>query len=347
MGNNKQLVSTDTGEIVEKQTQDLTTMSWTPEDIQLIRETVAADCTDSEFKLFLYVAKRSGLDPLSKQIYAVKRWNGRLKRKEMVIQTGIDGYRVIAGRKDYAGQDAPEFVHCVLTKRGEEKYEQIKGEKYTEPPVLVSATVTVYRFINGERVPFSHTAYWDEYVQLDKDGKPTQFWRKMPHNQLAKCAEAGALRKAFPNDLAGIYTHEEMQQAENDMPPERKVKDIEYTGNDNDEKGDIEDLPERGVVNLRKRAADGVDALMTVAKERGEDVSQMIDEAIEIFITDDEKRPCPIDKCKPYKLKKFIETWLIPTFRDYKEKMMLQADAQHYQVKAGKIDNTGKTITKG
>lgn len=185
---------------VDVKTGELT--SWTPDQLQLIKDTVAKGCTDDELKLFLYTAMRTGLDPLLKQIHMIKRWDSTLNRMAATIQTGIDGYRVVAERSGtYAGQDAPVFEWT---------------DKSTGMPF--SATVTVYKVINGLRVGYSATAYYREYVQTKKGGEPNSMWAKMPASQLAKCAEALALRKAFPHDLSAVYTFEEMAQATNDVP---------------------------------------------------------------------------------------------------------------------------------
>jgi len=181
------------------------TMDWTPDQEKLIKDTVCAGATDDEFKLFLYSCQRTGLDPLAKQVYAVKRWNSQLRRESMTIQTGIDGYRVIADRSGgYAGTSEAKL-------------------SYREGGDLDSATVTVYRLVGGERAGFTATAYWDEYVVTLKSGEPNHIWKKRPRGQLTKCAEALALRMAFPQDLSGLYTTEEMAQADNPAPPEEQT----------------------------------------------------------------------------------------------------------------------------
>lgn len=165
--------------------------------------------TDEDLLLFLYACKRTGLDPLAKQIHAVFRWDSRIGREAMTIQTGIDGMRLVAQRSGgYAGSDDIEY--------------EPKDENLKYP---TKATATVYKLINGIRVPFRATARWGEYVQRDKEGKNNRMWESMPYNQLGKCAEALALRKGFPNELSGIYSEVEMQQAENpigDLPAPEK-----------------------------------------------------------------------------------------------------------------------------
>lgn len=168
---------------------------------------------DEDLLLFLYTAKRTGLDPLANQIHAVFRWNSRIGRETMSIQTGIDGFRLVAQRTgEYAGQDEVVFTP--------------EDEATTYPE---KASVTVYKMIQGNRVPFTATARWREYVSTDNKGAPEFMWKKMPYLMLGKCAEALALRKAFPNELSGIYTEDEMSQADNPLSslptPERHVKE--------------------------------------------------------------------------------------------------------------------------
>ena len=177
---------------VEKTEQTRTgeTLRFTQKQIQLIKNTVAKGATRDELMLFLYQAQRTGLDPLARQIYFVKRATKSGPR--VSIQTSIDGFRVIAERSGvYAGQDEPEFV---------------EGEEHP-----IKCTVRVYKFApNGNRYCAGvGVAYWDEYCP-----PPGQdiLWQKLKHTMLSKIAESIALRKAFPLDLSGIYTRDEMEQ---------------------------------------------------------------------------------------------------------------------------------------
>lgn len=152
--------------------------------------------SDEDLIMFLYVCKRVGLDPLTRQIYAVYRWDSRQGKDVMSIQAGIDGMRLVAQRsKEYAGQDDIKYV---------------PEDEATKYPT--KATCTIYRYINGAKVAFTASARWNEYVQLGKDGNPSIMWNKMAYTMLGKCAEALALRKGFPNELSGIYSDVEMAQ---------------------------------------------------------------------------------------------------------------------------------------
>ena len=168
--------------------QELAKKEYNNDELQLITNTVAKGATPDELKLFLYTAQRAGLDPLTRQIHFVKRGN------QMTIQTGIDGYRAIASRTgELAGIDDPSY----------------DDETKNHPN---KATVTVYRMVSGQRVAFSASARWAEYAPQGSQGF---MWQKMPFLMLGKVAEALALRKAFPLDLSGLYTQEEMAQADN------------------------------------------------------------------------------------------------------------------------------------
>lgn len=155
--------------------------------IELLRESIANGAPPMEFELFVNVCNRTGLDPFAKQIYFIERG------QKWSWQTSIDGYRLIADRTgNYAGSDEPVFT----------------GDVNGKPE---AATVTVWKFVQGQRCAFSATARWKEYYPGDKSG---MMWNKMPYLMLSKCAESLALRKAFPAELSGLYTREEMMQAD-------------------------------------------------------------------------------------------------------------------------------------
>jgi phage recombination protein Bet len=158
----------------------------TADQRDLITRTVAKDATVDELKLYLYDCARQGVHPLDKLIHFTKR-----SGKYTPI-TSIDFMRIRAAETgEYAGSDDAVFT-----------------VRHDEAPL--TATVTVYRLVGGIRCAFTATARWAEY----KPDVNAFMWDKMPHTMLAKCAEALALRKGFPRQLAGLYAKEELDQAE-------------------------------------------------------------------------------------------------------------------------------------
>jgi phage recombination protein Bet len=163
---------------------------WTQEQTQLISTTIAPGCSNDELRLFAYACQRTGLDPFSKQIYAIKRGG------KMTIQAGIDGLRAIAER---TGQlDGSETYWCGEDGQWSDVW---LGSK---PPA--AAKTVIHR--KGSQHPFVGVARFADY------NAGQGLWSKMGAAMIAKCSEALALRKAFPADMSGVYSTDEMQQAE-------------------------------------------------------------------------------------------------------------------------------------
>ena len=187
-----ELVRTDTGEIRE--------VVITNDQTELIKKTIAQGATDEELKLFFYDCLRRGVHPLDKLIFFTKRAG------KYTPITSIDFMRGRASETgDCAGIDDPVFA----------------GEPLSSG---FMATVTVWRYVRGHRCGFTASARWSEYCPGDKQNF---MWSKMPYGQLGKCAEALALRKAFPQQIGNLYSHEEMEQSgstTSQSPPLQKPK---------------------------------------------------------------------------------------------------------------------------
>lgn len=194
---------------------------WSDRQIAALKQLGVKDATPGDLAVFFHQSQRTGLDPFAKQIYMIGRAgkekddSGRWHEvTKYTIQTGIDGYRLVARR---AADRARETLGYEDNQWCGEDGRWVDVWLSKEHPS--AARVTVLRA--GQR--FSAVALWDEYVQTKKDYnsgemQPNAMWSKMGAGQLAKCAEALALRKAFPQDLSGIYTTDEMGQAENSAP---------------------------------------------------------------------------------------------------------------------------------
>lgn len=213
------------------------------EQVALIKRTIAKGATDDELALFVQTANRLGLDPFARQIFAVKRWDSKERREVMAMQVSIDGFRLVAERSgEYEGQTEPEWCGGQydveeaqsawmqnvedFRRRFDVSVEvaaKMLGPMPTSAPWVkvwlgdeppAAARIGVYR--KGFREPVYAVAAYESYVQKTKEGNPNRMWQTMPDVMLSKCAESLALRKAFPAELAGVYSVEEMGQAEND-----------------------------------------------------------------------------------------------------------------------------------
>ncbi len=200
--------------IAKPQAQAIAPFRLSEEAKQVVRESMMRGASASELLAFFIVAEKMQLDPVAKQIHAVSRdtWDKDAKTyvKKWSFQTSIDGYRLIAQRTgEYEGQTKAEWCGS------DGKWVDVWLDK--DPPA--AARKGVMR--KGFREPLVAVATYAQYVQTYRDKNENiivnPMWTKMPANQLAKCAEALALRQAFPQELSGAYVDEEMGQADVDI----------------------------------------------------------------------------------------------------------------------------------
>lgn len=172
--------------------------------IGVLRDSLYPGATDNSIRMVLGYCKASGLDPMQKPVHIVPMWDSKAGSMRDVVMPGIGLYRVQASRSgEYGGISDPEF--------GPDVTENIGGFEITYPQWC---KVSVSRIVGDKIVHFSAVERWKENYAM-KGGKeksiaPNAMWSKRPYGQIAKCAEAQALRKAFP-EVGAAPTAEEME----------------------------------------------------------------------------------------------------------------------------------------
>jgi len=276
--------------------QDLAVQSsqvgFTTEEISILKSQIMPNASDAELALFGKVCAQTGLSPFARQIFAVSRnqWNPETQREEKKwsFQTSVDGFRLVAQRShEYEGQTFAQWC-------GDDgKWVDVwLSDKYPR-----AARVGVFR--KGFREPLYAIAMWDSYVQQYKDKKTGQFrvanmWDKMPELMLSKCAECLALRKAFPQELSGVYSKEEMEQSETEEvrhEEPKKITQIQHV-----ETAKPEEIGTSKAVKaiIAKKNSISPDEYITAGKRTGDKISELSKSEMEAWMVNYNK----LDKAK-------------------------------------------------
>ena len=180
--------------IVKAETRALSAMT-EPELIDVLQSSLYPGANPNSIKMVMGYCRAAGLDPMQKPVHIVPMWDKNTKSMRDVVMPGVNLYRTQAMRSgECAGVSEPEFGGDVVGKVG--------GVEITYPQWC---RVTVKRRLpTGEVVDFTAREFWlENYATAGKDSAaPNAMWEQRPYGQIAKCAEAQALRKAIPEDAA-------------------------------------------------------------------------------------------------------------------------------------------------
>lgn len=193
---------------------DLTAARW-----RVLVEQVFPSAKSVEAVLMaLEYCRARNLDIFKRPVHIVPMWSTQKGGYVETVWPGISEIRTTAARTNaYAGMDPMQFgpiIHGEFT--GQVKEWVNKVEKWVDKKVLLDypeyVDVTVWRIVQGIRVPFTVRTWWEEaYASIGKSEIPNEMWQKRPNGQLAKCGEAAALRLAFPEEVGNVYAAEEME----------------------------------------------------------------------------------------------------------------------------------------
>lgn len=211
MGN--EVMKLDTSVAVELKRRNINGQTW-----KVLQETIFPKASDASIIMAIDYCKVRNLDILKKPVHIVPIWDKDQKRYIDTVWQGISELRTTAMRTgQYAGCDETVFGKDITQKVGD-----------VEITFPEWAQVTVYRIIGGQRVPFNGgKVRWLETVSTTKDGSPNSMWKQRPYGQLEKCAEAAALRKAFPEELGNEYAAEEMGNKIDNSREKIKVEPVD------------------------------------------------------------------------------------------------------------------------
>lgn len=273
-------------------------VQWTDVQRAALAQLKLQDAPAADLAVFLHHCQRTGLDPFARQVYMIARWDGKEKRNVYTIQTGIDGFRSIAeSNPQYGGQIGPEWCGPdgkwtdVWLKQG--------------PPA--AARVGVVRTDRSE--PTWAVAHFYEYAVYTGGGDRARtlnsMWQTKGAHMIAKCAEALALRKAFPKKLSGIYApeevaHEDVQRHESERADAPATADgpaaeetIDWAAKLDDAAGDVKALQD--LYKLARATDRNNLPLLEKISKAGKDAAAAAAEPLEAEVVDEppatEERP--------------------------------------------------------